>query len=692
MSTLQQLTAARDELLAKIRAIEENCEGLENEHNAARAQELNLEQAKYNAQKKELSAQLTTLEQKMSAISTELSELAGTGIDRILDAIKNQKWYFFKNKPHVLMDKLTGILWANLDYFPYLLENGAYSSGSSIVDSILNDYIADGFENWQLPTRDEILYIVNDNTFPFSSHNQHRIKDYGSILYDTNGMWLDRDYPGDCNGGLLLPCDHTLVKGSEYANNISSDNNIYSEKERLQFTLDLFTQNELWPIFNDEAITDLYKKIYFEKPRLIAKLQEVQAEIDAAQSVELISSDFDYTLLLSRYDIKAIDGSVIKYYKAVQGWIDELMDRLEHYEAEKESLISDFNAAGLNLSAQYKDNVHLTAAENRLMAQRQQFCQQRFTLGLNGVKERLLNVRAQADALEDELDAINGGSDSISALAKLEARPRAGFALLAENTAEILKSALVKMDFFEANRQLVADIVAIWEGWTEDYKVFATKRLDEFRQSCEGDGIAEDVYGSWCEDWRKLRFAIEKKVQPLIKRSLAGDIPMMQQDKGQPSVVLQLINVLKHYKQDIDAFYFDGRKSIYQKYAFIANGDLQDKFETESELYKRTFKFQKALQDIIFNCQKAADRIFILKWAGDLLDLQVDEILQFVADRDLSVISQAVLDDFAALKRKNYEAYLNDAKAYGKEQARREKEYNSLVFKMRQGLKKLEQK
>ena len=40
------------------------------------------------------------------------------------------------------------------------------------------------------------------------------------------------------------------------------------------------------------------------------------------------------------------------------------------------------------------------------------------------------------------------------------------------------------------------------------------------------------------------------------------------------------------------------------------------------------------------------------------------------------------------LKQKNYDVYLSDAKAYGAEKVRREKEYNSLIFKMRMDLKK----
>ena len=86
-------------------------------------------------------------------------------------------------------------------------------------------------------------------------------------------------------------------------------------------------QNDLWPIFGDEEITELYKKIYYEKPRLLEQLQEVQTQIESLQNVVLISSTFDYTALLAKYDMTAIYNSVIKYYQAVQQWTEELMEK-----------------------------------------------------------------------------------------------------------------------------------------------------------------------------------------------------------------------------------------------------------------------------------------------------------------------------------------------------------------------------
>ena len=63
-------------------------------------------------------------------------------------------------------------------------------------------------------------------------------------------------------------------------------------------------------------------------------------------------------------------------------------------------------------------------------------------------------------------------------------------------------------------------------------------------------------------------------------------------------------------------------------------------------------------------------------------------LLYFIKDKDLSKISINILKGFADLKRKNYDVYISDTKAYAEELSRREKEYNSLMFKMRKDLMK----
>lgn len=62
--------------------------------------------------------------------------------------------------------------------------------------------------------------MIDDKTFPFASGDYHYIK----------------NMKGD---------NVQFFRLSDYENNVSSDNNVYTKKERLQFTLDLFISNGL---------------------------------------------------------------------------------------------------------------------------------------------------------------------------------------------------------------------------------------------------------------------------------------------------------------------------------------------------------------------------------------------------------------------------------------------------------------
>lgn len=703
MSELQTLTAQRDEVLAKIREIEASCEGIENEHNAQRVQELNLEQAQLNAQKQELSAKLSAMNSRLSAISSEITQLSGTGIDRILEAIKNQRWYFFKNKTKVLMDRNTGLLWPNLNYYNCCKnDKGEYYPYNQSYESILSSDF-DGFKMWDMPTQLELITLLDDASFPYASNTIHeiitpqnfriqrlRVTNYKNtciMLYSYGGGYYKiQAETGHTESSCWLPRSAALLQvNSDYENNISPNNPNYTEKERLQFTLDLFTQNDLWPIFDDEAITELYKKIYYEKPKLMEQLQALQEEIESLQTVVLLSSTFDYTALLAKYDIKGIDGSIIKYYLAVQQWVEELLEKLDYYENEKEDVIRDFNIIGLKLGKKYENSDQLTDEENTLLRERQSYFASRFSLGMNSVKSKLLAVKHQADELEYRIDEIDNGDDAIHQLALLEKEERASFSFIAENTAKIIRNALKKIEFFEENHQYVVWAIEVWEQWTEKYKVFRTTYREELKGSCEEDCIEEEIWQKWFSDWQTLRFRIEQKFQPIVEHELRSRVAMAEEDEI--SVAQQIIAELEVYRNAVDTFYREERKGIYQNFAFQSNGDIQDKLEAESKLYKLTADFQNALQSIVFNCAKAEDRIFILNWANDLLDIQIDDVLTLISDNDLDKISETILTEFSELKKKNYEIYLADAKSYGEEQTRRDKQFNSLLFKMRKGLK-----
>lgn len=329
-----------------------------------------------------------------------------TDIERILQAIKAQRWYFFANNPKILMDRDTSLLWANLNYFPYLKNNnqGAYSNSNdySEVKTLISNINSEnwgGFSDWKIPTPFELWKMIEDKSFP--SHRDytyviswnHWCVYYNDIFasknIEKNGATADISN----DSVYVIPCSRFYVP-NDYENNISPSNNYYTETEKLQLTLNVFVENNLIPLFNEEEITQLYRKIFIEKPSMIQQLEVVESKIADLQTSKVkLPANFDYKLLIKKFDTTAIDKSAIRYYEAVLSVVDELLATLPENDTSK--AVAD-------------------------------------------KKRKLSFVKDQAESFFQRLDEINTGYDSIRELAKLESEPRTSFAFLVESLTRII--------------------------------------------------------------------------------------------------------------------------------------------------------------------------------------------------------------------------------------------------------------
>ena len=347
MSELQALLSQKESLAEQLRRIAETCEGLENETNAAKVATLNEEQFKLTAQKNELQDKVASLEKQLLEVSRKINELSGSGVDKILNAIKNQRWFFFKNKPKVLMDRDTALLWASLQYFPYKKNNNSdwYGTGEiSRLISSTNTSGIDDYKNWRVPLPFELWKMVEDKTFPFQEGENWRIKgiDWWCISYKGGYYYKSLDDSGaTSNTGTsgvtaIIPCS-SAVAPKNYEENISPANKVYSEKEKLLMTLNVFVTNGLEPIFNDAAITELFRQIYIVKPEVQRQLTEIQQQIERLNEVELISPKLDWLALKTKFDMGAT--SPVRYAESLKNLTEHLLDKFDDYTAEKSSAL-----------------------------------------------------------------------------------------------------------------------------------------------------------------------------------------------------------------------------------------------------------------------------------------------------------------------------------------------------------------
>ena len=119
--SLEQLILLREDLLKKINKIQETCEGSDNEENSK----------------------------------------------KILDAIDKQRFYFFKNKPKVILDIKTGAIITNLDYIDdidktYNLYD--YSHTKEIKERIDNLEL-EGYTKWNFLDKEYLEELIKNKDF-----------------------------------------------------------------------------------------------------------------------------------------------------------------------------------------------------------------------------------------------------------------------------------------------------------------------------------------------------------------------------------------------------------------------------------------------------------------------------------------------------------------------------------------------
>ena len=623
-SSILELLNKKNQLLDEIKYIEENFEGTNNPINVEKIHKLSKEQAILSNEKSKYLEKLTEIDSQLRNINSKIRSLSGEGIDKILDAIAVQRWFFFKNKPGVIMDKLTGILWANLDYFDfYNINSETHTFTFEEAKEIVDNLNLSGYKNWTIPTVKQLITMIDDKTFPFQEGNCHRIKnlDYWfAIEGDTYCLDLD-NYNRDCANVYLLPCNTSLTN-DEYAKMIM-DNRIYSQTEKTQLTLNLFISNGLEPIFNDDNITQLYYKVYIEKPALMKEYEEIMEQITKHHKNLSISSIFDFSTLIAEFDLDSINSSIIKYYKAVQKWIDSIIEMIDFFESENLELIRSFKRLRLEVFKEYEPESELLDDENLLFGNRREFLKRIIDFDIRTVKSKLLAIRKNADDIEFKLDEINSGDNIITELAKLEKIERVSFELMAENTIEIVKSMLIKAEYFEKNKRVLTSIINIEKSWADDYKMLKLKFRNKFKNICEKEGIDGIYWSSWYRDWYIQRFNIEQLLLPLIQREISSPIKDNNSNEDFVSVIEKILNSLQLHKDNIDDFYTNERKKIHFKFIDTLNNESAEEAEVDKELTQLNSYLKGNIENIVSNLISIDDKLFIKKWIKPLVKIEI---------------------------------------------------------------------
>ena len=356
MNELQSLLNQKENLLEQLRQIAEVCEGTENPSNAKKVSELNEKLSRLVAQKSNLENKIELLSLGITSASEKIRQLSQSGVDKILAAIKNQRWYFFKNHPKIIFDRDTAFLWANLQYFPYGKNGNSEEYNAKEIRALLNSVNAsgiDGYRDWKIPTPFELSRVVEDKTCPYREAALWKMMKTAFWCVNANGSYrgkvleptlvshtvLDLNHGAYVYGNwnynvFVLPCSAALAP-LDYESSISPLNAVYTEREKLAMTLSIFVNNNLEPTFSDATANEIYRQLFVVKPELQEKLSALQLKIDELSAIEKISPNLDWRALRLKFDADA-DSSALRYAAAVRELTEFLLDRIESPELRAE--------------------------------------------------------------------------------------------------------------------------------------------------------------------------------------------------------------------------------------------------------------------------------------------------------------------------------------------------------------------
>ena len=220
--------------------------------------------------------------------------------DRILDAIKHQRWFRLENTKTVIFDRDTNLLWFDINCspqhpFPYgkiaeIDKNGKvvkeknkipypidknYAEVQKMLDDKNKHWLGNCMD-WTIPTADEFRQLVEDETFPL----YRKIKEMRKWCTQSGCIDLERgvDNVSD-EDAFIIPCSHAYVPRAPKS------------------TLDIFINNQIDPIFVNGAISEIYRRLYnppayptirrptkpaikgFERTDLLEYIAELEAQL-----------------------------------------------------------------------------------------------------------------------------------------------------------------------------------------------------------------------------------------------------------------------------------------------------------------------------------------------------------------------------------------------------------------------------
>ena len=678
-------------------------------------------QIKYDDQKdiNVLNGQLIEVKQKL-LIYGDVEEI-------LYEAIEEQNWFTFRNKQHVVFDRRTGFLYPNFSHVKHVTYQ-EWAGGKK-------NYGPNGIDTGQWEILSDVFY-----------YDEKTDRTKGSPFFKQGSHVLTLDYPKKLRGskaarifiskhidklGKLKKINYVTsfsenfscswyVTGSyqNYLNHcvfpvlrvlnkpeLLPDHPSMIGKMKSKIILELFIQKEWIPCFEpflEQFHNEFYEayqnrvneakkrcneyssifEIYYEKRCIEKKLLALGLTYDdmsnaAVSNVGKVS--YDFLAEIQNYNIDEINKSVWQYSLSAQKWLNSLLGKIDEWENDNLDLVKTALELKQELDKKITVSMNVTAEEKQLLESQLQQLKKRLDIGLTPLRSNLINLFSESQQISLNLEQTN----TLVGLAKIEQQLRPSFELLAEHTAILCTKTLKEMEWLDQSLDFVKSIVSVLRKSAEDYLILVDKYQQDLMQLGLDNSIESEEIAKWFAEWRSERLSLLKQIQPLLDAGLNKLID--------EQTVLDVLPCVEQYQNELDQFYLQKRLGIHTTYAFQPNGHRQEKLEKEQELTKLVHQFMQQLEKVIFNTKTTAQKIWLIRFSEAWQQGVVNQITDFLAKEQLIERDDVLLimsDELRKVQQQNLAACLQDAQSYSEALAQREKDVNTLIFKMRKALMK----
>ena len=453
--------------------------------------------------------------------------------------------------------------------------------------------------------------------------------------------------------------------------------NTENSYENAEQVLNLLIKYDFVPLFQtskwsfDENLKQKYlklKELYDTTQSIIELKTSDNNEIIKYKKERKFDYMFNYDLLLKNYYIDNTEHNLVDYYGNIKKWIDDLNNEVSQVtNAYKDvfSTINNYQTKQRNLN--FIDN---SAFEERkaiferyLIGNPEEFYKTLFSIG-EKAKEYELKVNEATNNFDFKL------------LTELEREERPSFSLIAKNTGEQWNDYAKQLSEVSNNLPRINRTIDIHEKEMKDWNLLIQRKENYLSK----EDIDKNLLDSWFEEWSFEYIELSRKVNNLLESYLRDIV-----DENSFNFILE---ELYNFRKNLDKLYEEEVIGTHYKFAFVPGGDLQESLERKSLKFKFIIQSIDNIEKLIFSVENPITRRFLIKWNNMWFSNEILENINRFSSSDYDEVMIALNRDFIKMKEDNFKEFYNDVDAYINHKKEREKEYNSLIFKMRKEIAK----